>query len=125
MQRILRDLRNLLQNSNDPISELEKLIREHTDRYEANCKKFTTCCHCGELCADSFNVSKELWSSAGLKQTDGIIHLFCFEQRIGRQLEVLKDFTQVPANRSAFVWYARGLDDGYEMGRAPLAKKTS
>ena len=62
-----------------------------------NIDRWTNCLHCGQFFAGDYLVLDCVWKAAGLKRRDGVIHLKCLEERLGRHL-TMADFKPSPAN---------------------------
>ena len=71
------------------------------------------CLECGELCPYSFMAKDAVWKEAKLGYHDGVIHLACLAERLGRPI-LDEDLTEHEIN-GAIRW---GWFQGVQEGRA-------
>lgn len=67
----------------------------------------TVCIDCGNLCVEEYRVHDEVWKSAGLLSSDGVLHLTCLEKKLNRKL-TLSDFPKIPFNGSLLFGFSMG-----------------
>lgn len=82
-----------------------RILRETTPQAERRCA------HCGQIDRTHFEVHPEVLTAAGVS---GSIHIWCLEQRLGRDL-TLGDLTDDPVNDTIFF--------GFRMARAEQARR--
>ncbi len=49
---------------------------------------FGVCAHCEKPCADMFMLEDHVWEKTGLSYDDGVLHIKCVEELIGRRVTV-------------------------------------